>query len=288
VVPYNTGRWEIYSFDAADDDKEQTLEIVNAATRGDAADLVYDKYNADGIPFKVRPYYGDYAKNKPPEPKLTPRAQLAKRIKKPPTALDYNYEIVNQADYRLPVVDKFYAATEQEAQVIYSRWLKIKDLPDDTANYGYRPIQIQAKIGQPQAVGQQQATAPNGVPEWEIYQRDNNHVVHTFANLEQSSAWTQAQQWLRNIGAEDPSLFSLRPKASTNEAVDAISGSGAMMPTSPPKRPTPPPVPPGGPAVKVDVNKSKQDDPYAFTYKKLREWEDVVDSLIAPVGKLGQ
>ena len=286
VVPYDSGKWEVYAFDPDFDKEDTTLEIVSAPTRGAAVDSVYDKYNDQKIPFKVRPWYGD-AEVKP-EPKLTPRAQLAKRIKQPAKQLSYNYEIVNLADVRLPVVDKFYAATEKEAQEVYSRWLKLKDLPDDTANYGYRPMQIQAKIGQPQAVGQQQATAPNGVPEWEIYELDSGHVVHTFSNLQSSSAWTQAQQWLRNIGAEDPSLFSLRPKASTNEAVDAISGSGAVMPTSPPKRPTPPPVPPGGPAVKVDVNKHKQDDPYAFTYKKLREWEDVVDSLIAPVGKLGQ
>jgi len=136
--------------------------------------------------------------------------------------------------------------------------------------------------------GPQQATAPDGVPQWEVYERETGHVVHTFSNLQSSSAWTQAQQWLRDIGAEDPSLFSLRPKMVANEAVDAISGVGAVVPTSPPKRPTPPPVPPGSPAVKVDVNKRKQDDPYAFTYKKLREWEDVVESMITPVGRLGQ
>jgi hypothetical protein len=308
VVPYNTGRWEIYSFDAAGDDKEQTLEIVDALGLGAAVDLVYDKYNADGIPFKVRPYYGDYAKNKPPEPKLTPRAQLAKRIKKPPTALDYNYEIVNQADYRLPVVDKFYAATEQEAQVIYSRWLKIKDLPDDTANYGYRSIKIQARAGEPQPAGSvrdvqpnvaqnfsqtqqpQQARDANDVPIWEIYQRDNNHVVHTFANLEQSSAWTQARQWLQSVGAEPTAYsdFSVRPKMTTNEAIDVISGTGAVIPTTPPKMPLQPRVPQSSPAVKVDVNKNKQDDPYAQTYKKIREWEDIVENMIAPVGRLGQ
>ena len=35
---------------------------------------------------------------------------------------------------------------EKEAQEVYSRWLKLKDLPDDTANYGYRPIQIQQNL----------------------------------------------------------------------------------------------------------------------------------------------
>jgi hypothetical protein len=59
-----------------------------------------------------------------------------------------------------------------------------------------------------------QATAPNGVPMWQIYERDSGHVVHEFADHDQTSAWAQAQGWLRNIGAEDPSLFSCRPKMS--------------------------------------------------------------------------
>jgi hypothetical protein len=81
VVPYNSGRWEIFSYDVDDDTKEQRLEIVDAANAGAAADLVYDKYNAENIPFKVRPYYGDVAAT--PAPKLTPRAKLAKRIVEP-------------------------------------------------------------------------------------------------------------------------------------------------------------------------------------------------------------
>jgi len=60
-----------------------------------------------------------------------------------------------------------------------------------------------------------QATAPNGVPLWQIYQRDNGHVVHAFADHDQRSAWATAQTWLRDHGAEDPSLFSCRPMMST-------------------------------------------------------------------------
>jgi hypothetical protein len=70
---------------------------------------------------------------------MTPRAKLAKRIaSQPGKPLDYNYEIVNQADVRLPVVDKFYATNDTDAQKVFSQWLKNKDLPDDTENYGYR------------------------------------------------------------------------------------------------------------------------------------------------------
>jgi hypothetical protein len=51
------------------------------------------------------------------------------------------------------------------------------------------------------------------------------------------------------------------------EAIDAISGAGARVPTSSPKLKPQPPVKPVDPAVKLDVKKS-QSDPYAQTYKK--------------------
>jgi hypothetical protein len=59
-----------------------------------------------------------------------------------------------------------------------------------------------------------QATAPNGVPMWQVYQRDNGHVVHEFADHDQTSAWTTGQTWLRSIGAEPSAFneFSVRPK----------------------------------------------------------------------------
>jgi hypothetical protein len=300
VVPYNTGRWEIYSFDAADDDKEQTLEIVDATTRGDAADLVYDKYNADGIAFKVRAYYGDYAKNKQPEPKLTPRAQLAKRIKQPNPSKQSTHEIVDRRTNR--VVLQYNANSEDDAGNKFNNWLRNQGMPVDTENYGYRQTRqsepvaniqdvqpdVAQNFSQPQQP--QQARATNGVPIWEIYQRDNSHVVHTFADHDQATAWQTARTWLQSIGAEPTAYsdFSVRPKMTANEAIDVISGQGAVAPTTPPKPLAKQPVTPASPAVRVDVSKNKQDDPYAQTYKKIREWEDIVENMIAPVGRLGQ
>ena len=57
-----------------------------------------------------------------------------------------------------------------------------------------------------------QATAPNGVPMWQVYERDSGNVVHEFADHDQTSAWATGQGWVRDVGAEDPSLFSVRPK----------------------------------------------------------------------------
>jgi hypothetical protein len=68
---------------------------------------------------------------------------------------------------------------------------------------------IQYRAGDPV-----QARADNGVPVWEVYERDSGHVVHTFADHDQTSAWATAQAWLRGVSAEDPSLFSVRPKMS--------------------------------------------------------------------------
>jgi hypothetical protein len=53
-----------------------------------------------------------------------------------------------------------------------------------------------------------------GEPIWQIYERDSGHVVQEFSAEDQQTAWGEAQAWLRDIGAEDPSLFSLRPKMS--------------------------------------------------------------------------
>jgi hypothetical protein len=69
-----------------------------------------------------------------PEPKASPRAQVAKRIvtKK----IDYNYDIVSRNSNK--VIDRFYAQTPQEAEQTYSAWLKQNTLPDDSEDYGYR------------------------------------------------------------------------------------------------------------------------------------------------------
>ena len=66
---------------------------------------------------------------------------------------------------------------------------------------------IQYRAGDPV-----QARASNGVPAWEIYERESGHVINTIFDHDQTSAWQQAKNYLRDIGAEDPSLFSCRPK----------------------------------------------------------------------------
>jgi hypothetical protein len=117
--------WEIYDVNTG-----KTLEIVQDANKGAAADKVFDKYHDQGIGFNVRPWV---------DPKtLTPRAKLAKRIVDPKqqkpkqatpeipmdvaqnfdqpqdaTELPYNWEFVDRRTGR--VVDTMPNATYNQA-----------------------------------------------------------------------------------------------------------------------------------------------------------------------------
>jgi hypothetical protein len=62
--------WEVYDVNTG-----KTLEIVKGKSKGEVADVVYDKYVDQGIGFQVRPYVDPAT--------LTPRAELAKRIVEP-------------------------------------------------------------------------------------------------------------------------------------------------------------------------------------------------------------
>jgi hypothetical protein len=186
-------QWEIYSVDDG-----ETLEIVTGRNKGEAADAVFDKYANQGIGFNVRPYQDPAT--------MTPRAKLAKRITgQPRKPVDYNYEIVNQADVRLPVVDKFYATNDTDAQKVYSQWLKNKDLPDDTADYGYRKVAAKSAEEPPWVAqnfdsardsatlqtnlqgraGQDATEVPRN---WEFVNRINGQVIHNMTNASYNQA----------------------------------------------------------------------------------------------------
>jgi hypothetical protein len=57
-----------------------------------------------------------------------------------------------------------------------------------------------------------QATDATGELIWQIYERESGHVIEEILAADQADAWSEAQAYLEDIGAEDPSLFSLRPK----------------------------------------------------------------------------
>jgi len=316
-----SGDWEVYNHETG-----ETLETLHGfATKGEAADAVYDKYADQNIPFNLRP-----ADPEAPEPELSQREKLAKRIKAPKP----NWNVVYRPTGR--VIDQIFNVSREEAQKLLVKVAQQhdvgsvanlelhneKDTPQDANDiprtwqyinnttgqviashpdltlaqaeetkrryqerydvsmrtvptdasaervadrtpqqdqdtntppegmlsqrpatgdyyevkagervYGYLPtgasspfvaraarLYVNQLTGRDDAFVQYragdpvQATAPNGVPMWEVYERDNGHVVHEFADHDHHSAWATAQSYLRGIGAEDPGKFSCRPK----------------------------------------------------------------------------
>jgi hypothetical protein len=183
-------QWEVYSVDTG-----ETLEIVTGRNKNEAAEVVFDKYANQGIGFNVRPYQDPAT--------MTPRAKLAKRITgQPRKPVDYNYEIVNQADVRLPVVDKFYATNDTDAQKVYSQWLKNKDLPDDTADYGYRKATTKSAEIEPN-VAQNFATPQDATEvrrNWEFVDRITGRIIHSMTN----ASYNQANVVQTNLEQQNP------------------------------------------------------------------------------------
>lgn len=58
----------------------------------------------------------------------------------------------------------------------------------------------------------QQVRMPNGVPVWEIYNRNNDSVVHVIADHNRTVAIDQATTWLRSNGVRDLTGYMVRPK----------------------------------------------------------------------------
>jgi hypothetical protein len=213
-----TGRWEIYRDDHGQD---ETLEIIDADRRGEAANIAYDKYSGV-IPFKVRAYYGDEPTG--PEKQLSPRAKLAKRIVKPRQQADYsnpetasNWEAVYTPTGR--VVDTLSHADAEQAETWRQSVVRQHDFPNPDSIVVRRAAEQIPNVAQnfstnpnPTEPFANQVRMPNGVPVWEVYERSSGREVHTFADHTQREAWSRAQEWLRGINVEDLSLFSVRPK----------------------------------------------------------------------------
>jgi hypothetical protein len=209
-------KWEVYDVNTG-----ATLEIVTGKNKGEVADKVYDKYAAQKIGFNVRPYQDPAT--------MTPRAKLAKRITSP------KQEPAQSVDNYRGKWEFFYAPTGrvldavddvnimQARAVLANTQRRYDDLPADQiqmrkagAVQDVEPDVAQNFSTNPNPTIQEpnQVRAANGVPMWEVYQRDNGHVVHTFADHTQREAWAQAQAWLRSVGAEPSAFneFSVRAK----------------------------------------------------------------------------
>jgi len=124
---------------------------------------------------------------------------------------------VDQRTVELRVVDRFRAETPQEAEKIYSQWLQSKDLPDDTANYGYRKsaqvaddqkdsVDLQRRLGiqdvdtdVAQNFGQSQdATQRSG--SWSIYDVTLGREISRMDNVPWQQASDRADELERSTG----------------------------------------------------------------------------------------
>jgi hypothetical protein len=137
-----------------------------------------------------------------PEKKLSPRAQVAKRITT--KKIDYNYDIVSRNSNK--VLDRFYAQTPQEAEQTYSTWLKQNSLPDDSEDYGYRKSEQAADDQRDSADIQRRLgvrdvdtdVAQNFTPDYSAYERNSDRI---------DAIRAQAQQPRQNyelVSDEDP------------------------------------------------------------------------------------
>ena len=127
-----------------------------------------------------------------PEPKVSPRAQVAKRIvKKPQGPTQYNYDVVDRKTGQ--VVDRFYAERESTASAIYNRWLQIKNLPQDTEDYGYRKTAAKPAEAEPDVAQNFEPRRQN----WEfVTDEDPDRVVHRMNNAtsDEVMAWIRQQE----------------------------------------------------------------------------------------------
>jgi hypothetical protein len=73
-----------------------------------------------------------------------------------------------------------------------------------------------------------QATNERGVPYWEIFERETGHVVHTFLADTQADAWEDTKNWLAGMNAEQPNLFSMRPKMNSDAQIKDVEPNVAQ------------------------------------------------------------
>jgi hypothetical protein len=75
------------------------------------------------------------------------------------------------------------------------------------------------RIATPKPPKAAQETNERGVPYWEVYERETGHVVHTFLADTIHDAIEDAKNWLTSVSAEQPNLFSVRPKMNAGTPV---------------------------------------------------------------------
>jgi len=226
-VGTNTGRWRVIRRD-----NHETLEIIDAATRGEASDQAYEKYT-DVIPYYIEPYGGEQPSE--PEPKLSRRAKLAKQIAQP-----RDYVIINK--HSLLPFYTFRASTMSQAVDFSVTYLRDKGL--DVENFSVQRAsnaqqaidnardsrQIQQRLD-PQ-VRDIDITVDQDSGQYEIVDRRTNRVMLQYSADSATDAGDKFNNWLRNQGMPiDTENYGYRAMASaaTNQPQQARSANGVPL-----------------------------------------------------------
>jgi archaellin len=215
----NTGRWNIVQ-----QDTDETLEIVDAATRGEAVDYAHEKYSGgpDNVNFYVIPYTGNQESK--PKPKLSRRAKLATQIAQPK-----DYVIINK--HSLLPFYTFRASTMSQAVDFAVTYLQDKNL--DVGNF---TVQRASNVKQavdnavdsrrmqqrldPQ-VRDIDITIDQDSGQYEIVDRRNNRVMLQYRADDAADAGDKFNNWLRNQGMPaDTENYGYRPMVAVNESID--------------------------------------------------------------------
>jgi hypothetical protein len=214
-VGTNTGRWSVIRLD-----DDETLEIIDAPTRGAAADLAYEKYT-NVIPFYIEPYSGGAQE---PEPKLSRRAQLAKQIAQPK-----DYVIINK--HSLLPFYTFQASSQSQAVDFAITYLNDKNL--DIGNFTVQKAsnvkqaidnrvdskQLQQRID-PQ-VRDIDITIDQDRVQYEIVNRITGRPFLQYSADDADDARDKYNTWLRNNGfPQDTENYGWRVAQSVTESVD--------------------------------------------------------------------
>ena len=111
------------------------------------------------------------------------------------------------------------ASIMQARAVLADTQRRYNDLPADQIQMRKADAEQEPNVGQnfsanpnPTVQEPNQVRMPNGVPVWEVYERESGHVIHVVADHTMREAQAKAQEWLQGMNAEDPSLFAVRPK----------------------------------------------------------------------------
>jgi archaellin len=209
------------------------LEIVDAATRGEAVDYAHDKYSGgpNNVDFYVIPYTG--SQESEPKPKLSRRAKLATQIAQPK-----DYVIINK--HSLLPFYTFRASTMSQAVDFAVTYLQDKNL--DVGNF---TVQRASNVKQavdnavdsrrmqqrldPQ-VRDIDVTIDQDAGQYEIIDRSNNRVVLQYSADSANDAGDKFNTWLRNQGMPaDTENYGYRPLVTVNESIDDAQRARAAM-----------------------------------------------------------